>query len=147
VMVYSYSLAKTGELAAQIDRMDRPSEIYALPASGGALKQVTHTNDALMAQLQLSSGEYVHFKSKDGATVSGYLYKPLDYTPGKKVPTLLRPHGGPVWAWYAEFQPDIQLFAAHGYAVLLPNPRGSSGLRPEILPSHFRRTGAQGLPG
>ena len=127
VMVYSYSLAKSGEIAAQIDRMDRPSEIYALPASGGAPKQVTHTNDALISQLKLSPGEYVHFKSQDGTTVSGYLYKPLDYTPGKKVPTLLRPHGGPVWAWYAEFQPDIQLFAANGYAVLLPNPRGSSG--------------------
>ena len=127
VMVYSYSLAKSGEIAAQIDKMDRPSEIYALPASGGAPKQITHTNDALISQLKLSPGEYVHFKSQDGTTVSGYLYKPLDYTPGKKVPTLLRPHGGPVWAWYAEFQPDIQLFAANGYAVLLPNPRGSSG--------------------
>jgi dipeptidyl aminopeptidase/acylaminoacyl peptidase len=127
VMVYSYSLAKSGEIAAQIDKMDRPSEIYALTASGGAPKQITHTNDTLISQLKLSPGEYVHFKSQDGTTVSGYLYKPLDYTPGKKVPTLLRPHGGPVWAWYAEFQPDIQLFAANGYAVLLPNPRGSSG--------------------
>jgi dipeptidyl aminopeptidase/acylaminoacyl peptidase len=127
VMVYSYSLAKSGEIAAQIDKTDRPSEIYALPASGGTPKQITHTNDALISQLKLSPGEYVHFKSQDGTTVSGYLYKPLDYTPGKKVPTLLRPHGGPVWAWYAEFQPEIQLFGANGYAVLLPNPRGSSG--------------------
>jgi len=127
VMVYSYSLAKSGQIAAQVDKMDHPSEIYALPASGGAPKQITHTNDTLISQLKLSPGEYVHFKSQDGTTVSGYLYKPLDYTPGKTVPTLLRPHGGPVWAWYAEFQPDIQLFAANGYAVLLPNPRGSSG--------------------
>jgi dipeptidyl aminopeptidase/acylaminoacyl peptidase len=127
VMVYSYSLAKTGEIAAQIDRMDRPSEIYTVPASGGRLTRVTHTNDALISQLWLSPGEYVHFKSKDGTTVSGYLYEPLDYTPGKKVPTLLRPHGGPVWAYYAEFQAAIQIFTAHGYAVLLPNPRGSSG--------------------
>ena len=127
IMLYSYSLAKSGDIAAQIDRMDRPSEIYALSASGGQLNRVTHTNDALISQLRVSAGEYVHFKSKDGTSVSGYLYKPLDYTPGKKVPTLLRPHGGPVWAWYAEFQPDIQLFAANGYAVLLPTLRGSSG--------------------
>jgi dipeptidyl aminopeptidase/acylaminoacyl peptidase len=127
IMVYSYSLAKSGDIAAQIDRMDRPSEIYALSASGGQPNRITHTNDALISQLRVSPGEYVHFKSKDGTPVSGYLYKPLDYTPGKKVPTLLRPHGGPVWAWYAEFQPEIQLFAANGYAVLLPNPRGSSG--------------------
>jgi dipeptidyl aminopeptidase/acylaminoacyl peptidase len=127
VMVYSYSLAKSGEVAAQIDRMDRPSEIYGLAGAGGNLTRLTHTNDALIAQLRLSSGEYVHFKSKDGTVVTGYLYKPLDYSAGKKVPTLIHPHGGPVWAWYAEFQPEIQVFAAQGYAVLLPNPRGSSG--------------------
>jgi dipeptidyl aminopeptidase/acylaminoacyl peptidase len=127
VMVYNYSLAKSGDIAAQIDRMDRPSEIYARPASGGTLTRLTHTNDALISQLKLSPGEYIHFKSKDGTTVSGYLYKPLDSTRGKKVPTLLYPHGGPVWAWYAEFQATIQVLAANGYAVLLPNPRGSSG--------------------
>jgi dipeptidyl aminopeptidase/acylaminoacyl peptidase len=127
VMVYSYSLAKSGEVAAQIDRMDRPSEIYGLAGSGGNLTRLTHTNDALIAQLRLSSGEYVHFQSKDGTVVSGYLYKPLDYSARKKVPALIHPHGGPVWAWYAEFQPEIQVFAAQGYAVLLPNPRGSSG--------------------
>jgi dipeptidyl aminopeptidase/acylaminoacyl peptidase len=127
LMVYNYSLAKSGDIAAQIDQMDRPSEIYARPASGGTLTRLTHTNDALISQLKLSPGEYVHFKSKDGTTVAGYLYKPLDYARGKKVPTLLHPHGGPVWAWYAEFQATIQVLAANGYAVLLPNPRGSSG--------------------
>jgi dipeptidyl aminopeptidase/acylaminoacyl peptidase len=127
VMVYAYSLAKNGDIAAQIDKMDRPSEIYALAASAKEPSRITHTNDALISQLHLSAGEYVHFQSGDGWPVSGYLYKPLDYKAGTKVPTLLRPHGGPVWAWYAEFQRDIQLFAANGYAVLLPNPRGSSG--------------------
>src|SRR5437762_7356507 len=69
----------------------------------------------------------VHLKSKNGTPVAGFFYKPLDYTPGKKSPALLRPHGGPVWAYYAEFSHLAQLFAANGYAVLLPNPRGSSG--------------------
>ena len=125
VMVDGYALAKSGEIAAQMATLTRPDEIYALPA--GQLSQITHTNDVLLAQLKLSEGEYVHFKSKDGTTVSGYLYKPLDYTPGKKYPTILRPHGGPVWAYYAEFSHLAQLFAANGYAVLFPNPRGSSG--------------------
>jgi dipeptidyl aminopeptidase/acylaminoacyl peptidase len=136
VMVYDYFLAKSGEIAAQISNLDRPSEIYFLPAlptqstatqSSVEPIRLTHVNDAILAQLRLATIEYVHFKSKDGTQVSGYLYKPLDYVPGKRVPTLLRPHGGPVWAWYAEFNFDEQLFAANGYAVLLPNPRGSSG--------------------
>ncbi|HEX3118905.1 MAG TPA: S9 family peptidase [Candidatus Acidoferrum sp.] len=133
VMVYSYSVGANGEIAAQIDRMDRPSEIYAVAAgaaaSGTASEpvRITHTNDALISQLKISSGEYVHFKSKDGTTVAGYLYKPLDYVAGKKAPTILIPHGGPVWAWYAEFQAKIQWLNAAGYAVLTPNPRGSTG--------------------
>jgi dipeptidyl aminopeptidase/acylaminoacyl peptidase len=125
LMLYDYSLAKSGEVAALIVTLDRPSEIYTLPA--GKLTRVTHVNDAVISQLQISVGEYVHFKSKDGTTVSGYLYKPLGYIPGKKYPTILRPHGGPVWAYYAEYEHLPQLLAANGYVVLFPNPRGSSG--------------------
>jgi dipeptidyl aminopeptidase/acylaminoacyl peptidase len=125
VMVNNYSLAKTGDIVAQVATIDRPDELYTVPA--GKLTQITHTNDALMSQLKLSQGEYVHFKSKDGAIISGYLYKPLNYVPGRKYPTILRPHGGPVWAYYAEFDHLPQLYAANGYAVLFPNPRGSTG--------------------
>jgi dipeptidyl aminopeptidase/acylaminoacyl peptidase len=125
LMVNDYSLAKTGDIVAQVATIDRPDELFS--ASEGRLTQITHSNDALMIQLKLSHGEYVHLKSKDGTTVSGYLYKPLDYVPGKKYPTILRPHGGPVWAYYAEFAHLPQLYAANGYAVLFPNPRGSTG--------------------
>ena len=126
-MLYAYSLAKNGDLAAQIDMPDRPSEIYFQPASSNKLSRLTKTNDAFLSQLKLVQPEYVQFKSKDGTAVHGYLYKPLDYTPGKKYPTILRPHGGPVWAYFAEFTHLAQLLAANGYAVLFPNPRGSSG--------------------
>jgi dipeptidyl aminopeptidase/acylaminoacyl peptidase len=125
LMVNDYSLAKTGEIVTQVATIDHPDELFSV--SDGKLTQITHTNDALMSRLKLSRGEYVHFKSKDGTTVSGYLYKPLDYVPGKKYPTILRPHGGPVWAYYAEFSHLAQLYAANGYVVLFPNPRGSTG--------------------
>jgi dipeptidyl aminopeptidase/acylaminoacyl peptidase len=127
LMLYAYSLAQSGEIAARILTPDHPDEIFVVPGTGGKLTQITHVNDSLISQLKLSASEYVHFKSKDGTPVSGYLYKPLDYASGKKFPTLLFPHGGPVWAYYAEFDHKAQLFAANGYVVLLPNPRGSSG--------------------
>jgi len=125
LMTGAYSVAKSGEVAAQIATADRPDEIYAIPA--GKLTRITHTNDDFMAQIKITVPEYVKFKSKDGTTVSGYLYKPLDYVPGKKYPAILRPHGGPVWAYYAEFTHMAQLLAANGYVVLFPNPRGSTG--------------------
>src|SRR6202162_3681402 len=125
LMVNDYNVAKTGDIAAQVATIDRPDEIFTIP--GGKLTQVTHINDALFSQLTLSHVELVHFTNKYGSTVSGYLYKPLDYLPGKKYPTILRPHGGPVWAYYAEFAHLAQLLSANGYAVLFPNPRGSTG--------------------
>ena len=125
-MLESYSLGKDGGVAAVIGEVTDPAELYYLPPEG-ELRKLTTTNDALMAELRLPDVEYVHFKSKDGTAVAGYLYKPPDYQPGVRYPTILKPHGGPVWAYYAEFNFDPQLFAANGYVVLTPNPRGSSG--------------------
>jgi len=135
LMLYSYSVAKSGEVAALITTPDRPSEIFTIPE--GKLTRITHVNDAFISQVKLTAPEYVKFKSKDGTTVSGYLYKPLDYVPGKKYPTILRPHGGPVWAYYAEFTHLAQLFAANGYVVLYPNPRGSTGRGQEYAKAIF----------
>ncbi len=123
--VASYSLGKDDAVAAQISTLDRPEEIFFL--GGKDLTRLTKTNDALISQLRLSKPEYVHFKSQDGTAVAGYLYKPADFDAAKKFPTLLRPHGGPVGQYTASFDHLAQLFAANGYAVLLPNPRGSSG--------------------
>jgi dipeptidyl aminopeptidase/acylaminoacyl peptidase len=120
-----YTVAKDGTLAATFSTMDRPFELYTTPS--GKLTRLTHVNDAWLSTFKLSTGEYVAFKSKDGTTVHGYIYKPLAYVAGMKYPTIVRPHGGPVWAYYAEFQDLAQLLAANGYVVLLPNPRGSSG--------------------
>ena len=125
VTVGSYSLGKDGAIAAQIGTTDRPDEIFL--QNGSDLTRLTKTNDALISQLRLAKVDYIHFKSKDGTSVAGYLYKPLDFDATKKVPTLLRPHGGPVGQYAASFDHLAQLFAANGYAVLLPNPRGSSG--------------------
>ena len=135
IFLDQFSVASDGVLAASYSTMDRPFELFT--TAGGKLTRLTHVNDEWLAQLKLATGEYVSFKSKDGTTVHGYMYKPSDYTPGKKYPTILRPHGGPVWAYYAEFQDLAQLLAANGYAVLLPNPRGSSGYGQDFCKAIF----------
>jgi dipeptidyl aminopeptidase/acylaminoacyl peptidase len=133
--VEGYSFSKDGNLAVTISDTVHPYEVFALP--GGKLTRLSHLNDAWVAQLKLSPGEYVSFKSKDGTTVHGYLYKPVDYVPGKKYPAILRPHGGPTDEYEAEFAEPAQLFAANGYVVLYPNPRGSSGYGEEFCKAIF----------
>jgi len=127
VEVSAYTIAKSGDIAAEIVSMDRPGEIFTTTTSAAALTRITHVNDAFMDKIKVVTPDYVKFKSKDGTTVAGYLFKPLDYAAGKKYPTILHPHGGPVGAYHGEFDHFSQLFAANGYVVLEPNPRGSTG--------------------
>src|SRR5215469_1244731 len=123
--VDSYSFSKDGTLAATISTTDHPYELFTIP--GGQLTRLTHLNDEWLSQHKLVKAEYVSFRSQDGTLVHGYLYKPSDYAAGKKYPTILRPHGGPVEEYEDEYFDIAQLFVANGYMVLLPNPRGSSG--------------------
>ena len=104
---------------------DQPAEVKAI--EGAALRQITHQNDALFAELDLGKTEEVSFKSAAGPEVHGLLTKPAGYVEGTKVPFLLRIHGGPNGQDQHSFAAERQLFAANGYAVLAVNYRGSSG--------------------
>lgn len=101
------------------------TEVYAM--EGVTLRQLTHQNDALFAELEVAPTEDVGFKSKDGTEVHGLLTYPLGYVKGSKVPLLLRIHGGPNGQDGHSFSVERQFFAANGYAVLAVNYRGSSG--------------------
>ncbi len=100
-------------------------EVYAL--NGGSLRQLTHQNDELFAELDIPPTEEVSFQSKDGTEVHGLLTYPVGYVKGAKVPLLLRIHGGPNGQDAHQFSVERQVFAANGYAVLAVNYRGSAG--------------------
>ena len=81
--------------------------------------------------------ELVHWTSKDGTVIEGLLTYPAGYEKGKKYPLILNIHGGPASAFTQYFTgiPTLYLIqdmAREGYAVLRPNPRGSSGYGKEF---------------
>lgn len=114
-----------GRVAALWSADTKPGEIYAV--EDGRLRQLTSHNKALAEQLNLVGATDISAKTKDGNEVHGLLTMPVDYKPATKVPMLLRIHGGPTAQEAHEFEPQRQLFAAHGYAVLNVNYRGSTG--------------------
>ena len=80
----------------------------------------------------LASMQAVRYKSSDGLEIPGYLTLPKGVQ-GKGLPTLVIPHGGP-WArdtW--GYNSLAQFFANRGYAVLMPNFRGSTGYGKNFL--------------
>ena len=120
------SITHRGGCVAMLSSQDdKPTEVYAF--ENGQLRQLTHQNDAWIAELQLAKTADVSFKSADGAEVHAILTTPVGYVQGTRVPLLLRIHGGPDSQETHSFNMERQIFAANGYAVLNVNYRGSSG--------------------
>ena len=116
-----------------------PLEVFAL--EDGKLRKLSSHNDALIARLKLAETRDLQASTSDGADVHGLLTLPVGYVAGRKYPLLLRIHGGPDWQDYHEFEPERQLFAAQGYAVLNVNYRGSSGRDTAYQQAIFRDWG------
>ena len=114
-----------GAMALLISEPHLPGEVFML--EGGDLRRLTTVNDDLVAGLRLAEVKNVQFPSKDGTEVEGFIYTPPGFDAALRYPTVLRIHGGPVSQYDFRFNFEAQLFAAHGYVVVLTNPRGSSG--------------------
>jgi dipeptidyl aminopeptidase/acylaminoacyl peptidase len=129
-VVSGYDISESGLIAAKISEPTLPYEIYALES--GELKKITKINDELLSGLQLSQVETIKYKSVDDWDIEGFIYKPIGYEAGKKYPTILRIHGGPMSQYNYGFAFHAQLFAANGYVVVMANPRGSTGYGEEF---------------
>lgn len=104
----------------------RIGDLFWLERSGSQAKQLTHINDELFAQLNLTEPEEIWYTSFDGKRVQAWLQKPPGFDPNKKYPLILNIHGGPHTAYGYVFDHEFQWMAAKGYVVLYPNPRGST---------------------
>jgi dipeptidyl aminopeptidase/acylaminoacyl peptidase len=107
----------------------RPAEVFVANADGSDAIQITKTNDAVLANIQLVDAEDLYSTGALGAKVHTLLYKPVGFTPSKKYPLLVLIHGGPQSAWHRSWSArwNAQIYAAAGYVVISPNPRGSTG--------------------
>jgi dipeptidyl aminopeptidase/acylaminoacyl peptidase len=97
-------------------------------------------------KLRIGPTEVIRWKSKDGKEIEGLLTYPVNYKSGKKYPLILNIHGGPAGVFTQTFTAagsvyPIQAFAQQGYAVLRPNPRGSSGYGWEFRHNNYNDWG------
>ena len=104
---------------------DDPGTIWLVDTKTGKADPIGHDYPAIRPA-DVGTVEMVDWRAGDGLVIHGVLSLP----PGreaKNLPVIIMPHGGPELRDYAEFYWWAQLFASHGYAVLQPNFRGSSG--------------------
>ena len=129
----AFTLSADGRTLAWVrDAADQPAEVYsaAVTPNGQAdTHQVTHENDSLVARLAVNPVEDFWFRGAGGDSVQGFIVKPPQWQTGRKYPTVLLIHGGPQGAWLDQWHSrwNYQMFAANGFALVIVNPRGSTG--------------------
>jgi len=117
-------------IAFQKGTFNEPDEIFTY--INGTENRLTNLNEELLSRTLSPEVEEIRFPSKDSTEIHGFLVKPVDYMEGEEYPTLLWIHGGPVAQFEHSYRFEPQLFSANGYAVLMINPRGSSGYGQEF---------------
>lgn len=126
-------------VAAIGERETRPQDLWLLPVPGVApegsrARQITDSCPAVLraalAPGRVPAGERIALGARDGLRVEGTLWRPSAATGkrgGRRVPTIIYPHGGPTWQAYRSFAPIRLLLAREGYAFLDVDFRGSTG--------------------
>lgn len=130
--------------------LSRPVEVFAvsLRAARGkpaAVRTVVRANDSLLAEIEMGEVSERFTKSADGRDLQAWLVKPPGFDATKKYPAVVLIHGGPQSAWNDSwsYRWNPQVFAAHGYVVYAPNPRGSVGFGQEFVDQISRDWGGR----
>ena len=122
-----------------------PPEVYVSTVGKLAPVQISRVNEELK-KMPMPRTEVVKWKSTDGREIEGLLTYPIGYQAGQKVPLILNIHGGPAGVFTQSFIGGrgvypLATFASKGYAILRPNPRGSSGYGTEFRRANIKDWG------
>jgi dipeptidyl aminopeptidase/acylaminoacyl peptidase len=128
------SASRDGRTAAVLaDSLAAPAEVALLaPAAGKSplsLRPLTRLGARVMDAVAPAGIRPLEARGQDGAPIHGWILTPPGHQPGQRHPAVVLIHGGPqgAWddAWSYRWNPLV--YAAHGWTVVLPNPRGSTG--------------------
>ena len=124
-------------IAFTLQNTSQLPEAYISSLNNFSPVKITSIN-ADYASKSLPKTELVKWKGADGKEIEGLLTYPFGYQPGQKVPFILNVHGGPAGVFQQSCVAGnqgtypIAAFAEMGFAILRPNPRGSSGYGTEF---------------
>ncbi|HEX9728245.1 MAG TPA: S9 family peptidase [Gemmatimonadales bacterium] len=121
------SMTGAGVAVGTLTSPQQPADVVRVDLARGAITQLTHVNDDLLAGIRLGAVEEIWYPSTNGARVQGWIVKPPSFDATRDYPLILHIHGGPHAMYNVAFNYSFQNFAANDYVVLYVNPRGSTG--------------------
>lgn len=128
--VYAFRLdGQARRLAYTAATLEHPGELYLV--EGSQEEQVSGVNDAFFQEVAVSRPIRFEAQAEGGPTVECWAIPPLPggrpLESGRKAPTVLQIHGGPMTQYSPAYFFEFQLLAAQGWGVVFTNPRGSLG--------------------
>ncbi len=138
-VVYGFDIDRSGHIVAKIGTKNRTADIYSLNDS--KLTRLSNSNKTFFDALTLGNKEKIVYSSADGTQIEAFVTKPPGFRKGKLYPTILKIHGGPLGQFTYEYDFGTQFFAANGYVVVEPNPRGSTGFGQAFINAIFQSWG------
>lgn len=114
---------------------DSPHDIWIYDLKARTLKQITYSLVGGLNQENFVQPHLIVYPARDQTPISGFLYIPANIKPDETHPAVVYPHGGPQWQHYNGWFPNIQYLASHGYIIIAPNYRGSTGFGREYMES------------
>jgi len=115
------------DLAFGVTGSHSPSDVYSVDVSTGKVERWTASETGGLIPESFSAAELVHWKSFDGKSISGFLYRPAARFTGKR-PVIIDIHGGPEGQFRPAFLGRNNYYMDElGIAMIFPNVRGSTG--------------------
>lgn len=126
---HGLSKVQNGKLMAARCEADKPEVYYIVDTMSGELVQrAVQSAEGMLSEVDFVTPEDFFFESLDGeSSVHTWVLPPYNRVEGKKYPAILYVHGGPHPFYTYGLTMEFQCLAAHGFAVIYCNPRGSSG--------------------
>ncbi len=110
------------QLAMSVSTPTQPPGLYLYAAATGQVRPLWQPPAPGCIDFSL-----VAWESFDGRSIPGWFATPPGDAPAGGWPAVIWVHGGPAMQARANFRPDMQMLLAQGFAVLMPNVRGSTG--------------------
>jgi dipeptidyl aminopeptidase/acylaminoacyl peptidase len=109
--------------------MTEPPDIFRASADGSAVTPLTRANASWLKEVAFEQPESLTVPGAGGTPIQYWLLKPPNFDPSKKYPVVFLIHGGPQGAWQDSWSTrwNPALWAAQGWVIAAPNPRGSTG--------------------
>ncbi|MEM1324450.1 MAG: S9 family peptidase [Bacteroidota bacterium] len=129
----SYAVANDGTIAFTQSTPAYPAALAILKKGSDTPQLIVDINDDLLPFRTLGKVDEVWYTSSvDKRDIQGWVVYPPNYNSDQKYPLLVENHGGPILNYGDRFTAEIQLYAAAGYIVFYPNPRGSTSYGEEF---------------